>query len=96
MDPSEMSAMYDSDSAMMGLADLTGALPDEGSLMPTGDMPLMHMNGSIDPAMYQQAPPGPSPGFMMAQQGMFMDGYAGQFANGHGDAAGYGQPTGYG
>ncbi|PHH76716.1 hypothetical protein CDD80_1313 [Ophiocordyceps camponoti-rufipedis] len=97
MDPSELAAMFESENAMMDMADLTGALPDGDALMPAGDMPLMQMDGSIDPAMYQQAPPGPSPGFLMAQQGMFMDGYGGApFANGHGDPSSYGPQTGYG
>lgn len=95
-DPSEMSPMYDAENAMMGLTDLTGTLPDGNQLLSPNEMPLMQMNGSIDPAMYQQAPPGPSPGFALAQQGMFMDGYAGQFTNGHGDPNSYGQHPGYG
>lgn len=96
MDPSEMAAMYDSDNTMMGLADLTGALSNGNALLSHNDIPLMQLNGSIDPAMYQQAPPGPSPGFVMAQHGMFLDGYTGQFANGHRDPNSYGQQTGYG
>ncbi|RDA87587.1 hypothetical protein CP532_4005 [Ophiocordyceps camponoti-leonardi (nom. inval.)] len=95
MDPTELAAMFDSENAMMDMADLTGALPDGDGLMPAGDMPLM-MDGSIDPAMYQQAPPGPSPGFLMAQQGIFMDSYGGSFTNGHGDPGSYGPQTGYG
>ncbi|KAM4057059.1 fungal zn(2)-Cys(6) binuclear cluster domain-containing protein [Hirsutella rhossiliensis] len=96
MDPSEMAAMYDSDNTIMGLTDLTGALPDGNPLMTPNDVPLMQINGSIDPAMYQQAPPGPSPGFALAQQGIFMDGYTGQFANGHREPNSFGQQTGYG
>lgn len=96
MDSSEMAAMYESDNSMMGLADLTGAAPDANPLLAPNEMPMMQMSGSIDPAMYQQAPPGPSPGFALAQQGMFMDGYTGQFANEHRGPHGYGQPTGYG
>lgn len=96
MDPSEMSTMYDYDNTLMALTDFTGALPDGNSLMPTNDMHLLQMNGSIDPAMYHQAPPGPSPGFVMVQHGMFADAYTGQYANGQADATSYGHAPGYG
>ncbi|KJZ72888.1 hypothetical protein HIM_07651 [Hirsutella minnesotensis 3608] len=96
LDPSEMSSIYESDNAMMGLGDLTGSLPDSTAMMPTNDMPLMQMGGSIDPAMYHHAPPGPSPTFTLGQQGMYVDGYGGQFANGHADPHNYGQQAGYG
>lgn len=90
MDPSEMPTMYDGDNTTMALTDLTGALPNGNAPMPPNDMSMLHMNGSIDPAMYQQVPPGPSPAFVMAQQGALMNGYATQYAKGQGDQKNYG------
>ncbi|PHH69229.1 hypothetical protein CDD82_7905 [Ophiocordyceps australis] len=96
LDPSESSAAFEAGNAMMGLADLNANLPDGHSLMAPGEMSHSHMNGSIDPAMYHQAPSGPSNGFMMGQHDMFIDGYNGHYANGHGDQNHYGQHAGYG
>ncbi|PNY23821.1 transcriptional regulatory protein [Tolypocladium capitatum] len=96
MDPSEMPAMYDGDNTTMTLTDLTVALPDGNAPMPPSDMSILQVNGSIDPAMYQQAPPGPSPAFMMAQQDVLMGGYSTQYAKGQGDQKMFGQQPGFG
>ncbi|KND95066.1 putative transcriptional regulatory protein PB1A11.04c [Tolypocladium ophioglossoides CBS 100239] len=92
MDPSEMPTTYDGDNTTMELTDLTGSLPDGNVSMPPNDMSILQMNGSIDPVMYQQAPPA----FMMAQQGVLTNGYATQYAKGQGDQKNYGQQPGFG
>ncbi|KAJ6446607.1 fungal transcriptional regulatory protein [Purpureocillium lavendulum] len=92
IDPSEMGGV-DADTPMIGMSTITDALPDGHPMAPPNGMSVLPMNGAgLDPGMYQQAPPGPTPGFMMTPQGVFMDGYAGQYMNGGGQQG----PSGYG
>lgn len=100
MDPSELPAVYDADNAMMAMTDLDGTLADGSALLPPSSVPMLQMAGGLDTALYQ--PPQssqPSSSFMMTHQGVFMDGYEGQYTSAGGqapDGAAYGQQPGYG
>lgn len=99
LDASDAVEEYVGSGSMVGLDDMPGALllRDANPLALPSSMPMLPVNGGIDPAMYQQAPPvtgpppalAPMPNLMVPQHGIY-GGYPCQYAAGQGEPAGYG------
>lgn len=91
--------MYDAANDLLSMSNKMVPMPDYG-MMPNANhqllaqegIPLMHMDGAADSALFH---PAPHPQFLPPQQGMFLDGYAGQYTDGQTDST-YMQQTNFG
>ncbi|KYK60152.1 hypothetical protein DCS_01287 [Drechmeria coniospora] len=93
LDQSVVAGMFDANNTVFGLASV---LPDGNLLSPPNDIPMtMQVNGSIDPAMYQQEA-GPSSGFLIPEPGPYLGGFADQYSNASGQATNFGPQSSYG
>ncbi|KAF7543730.1 hypothetical protein G7046_g9942 [Stylonectria norvegica] len=98
--------MYDAANDLLSMSSKMVPMPDFNGMMPPGNtlgltsdgIPIMQMNDGGHGGMFQpqSQPPQPHPQFLPSQHGMFIGGYAGQYADGQSDPAPYMQQNTFG